>query len=506
LSDVAAFAQGRVGTTLRAKYRLDALIGVGGMAAVYRATHRVGNRVAVKVLHPHLSVSADLRTRFLREGYVANKVEHRGAVRVLDDDTADDGSVFIAMELLSGETLEARRERHGGKLPLQEVLQVSQQLLSVLEAAHSKGIVHRDIKPDNLFLTDDGVLKVLDFGIARLREGTDLDSATQTGSTLGTPAFMPPEQALGRSSLMDAKTDLWAVGATMFTLLSGHFVHQAETAQEMLVRSASQRARSIASIAPEVSSTVAAVIDRALAFEMSERWATAGAMRDALDSAYLALYGRPIAGSVGPRPSTSSVAFAETALSEPIGPAVNAVAPPQIVSARSLPSPGQSTPRVSAMPPLARLSTTAGLSGVSSGALRDRGLKGRGRRPVMLSLIGVAALAGIGVAGSTLSRSMRAPAPARAAVTISESAAALPSVSATIVPALELEKSATTPAKRSAPAPANPPTPAANAVRKSAMDAGGVAPFRDAVPQAAPPAVHPSAADSLGLSRDNPFR
>jgi serine/threonine protein kinase len=109
-------ARARVGTVLREKWRLDALLGFGGMAAVYSATHRNGSRVAVKILHPELSINAQVKTRFLREGYVANSVGHDGAVRVTDDDTADDGSAFLVMDLLDGETLEDRRMRFGGRL------------------------------------------------------------------------------------------------------------------------------------------------------------------------------------------------------------------------------------------------------------------------------------------------------------------------------------------------------------------------------------------------------
>src|SRR5579859_6281262 len=107
LDDLNDYARARVGTSLSKKYLLERLIGTGGMAAVYEAAHRNGLRVAIKILHPHLSIDADLRARFLREGYVANKVNHRGAVRVLDDDSAADGSVFLVMELLEGETLDA---------------------------------------------------------------------------------------------------------------------------------------------------------------------------------------------------------------------------------------------------------------------------------------------------------------------------------------------------------------------------------------------------------------
>src|SRR5580693_4122965 len=114
-------AQARVGTTLKDRWRLDALLGVGGMASVYAATHRNQKRVAVKVLHPELSAHPEVRARFLREGYLANTVGHAGAVTVDDDDVLEDGSAFLVMELLEGETLEQRRERAGGKLPLAEV-------------------------------------------------------------------------------------------------------------------------------------------------------------------------------------------------------------------------------------------------------------------------------------------------------------------------------------------------------------------------------------------------
>ena len=195
-------AQGRVGTTLKSKYHIDRVLGAGGMAVVYAATHRNKKRVAIKMLHPELSIHGDSKQRFLREGYVANSVDHPGAVSVLDDDVADDGAAFIVMELLSGEGVETVWEKRGGKLPADAVLALADQLLAVLEAAHEKEIVHRDLKPANLFLLRDGTLKVLDFGIARLREAvaSGPSSATQTGALLGTPAFLPPEQAGGRMS------------------------------------------------------------------------------------------------------------------------------------------------------------------------------------------------------------------------------------------------------------------------------------------------------------------
>ena len=279
-----AGASARVGTVLCNKYRLDRVLGVGGMATVYAAVHlRNANRVAVKVLHRELAVDGDLRARFLREGYAANSVEHAGTVRILDDDTTEDGALLLVMELLEGETLDARWARAGRKLAVEEVASLIGKVLGVLVAAHGKGIVHRDIKPENLFLTESGDIKVLDFGVARLREASP--TRTRTGAVYGTPAFMPPEQALGRSKEVDALSDLWAVGATAFTLLSGRFVHTGETAEEMLIQSATRPAPPLASVAPEVPHSVADVIDRALAFDKADRWPSARAMRDALTKA-----------------------------------------------------------------------------------------------------------------------------------------------------------------------------------------------------------------------------
>lgn len=281
--ELTARARARLGTTLKGKYRLDRVLGIGGMATVYAATHtRNGDRVAVKVLHPEISVDKTLRERFLREGYAANSVGHAGTVRVIDDDVEKDGAVFLVMDLLQGETLEARRERVR-RLPIAEVVPLLVDLLVVLEAAHAKGITHRDLKPENLFVTNDGTLKILDFGVARLHEASP--TRTKSGSVFGTPAYMPPEQALGRVRDVDALSDVWAVGATAFTLLCGRYVHDAETAEQMLISAAIKPAPSIFSVAPHVPTDIGAVIDRALAYEKKDRWQSAREMREALQRA-----------------------------------------------------------------------------------------------------------------------------------------------------------------------------------------------------------------------------
>ena len=282
MTNAAELAASRIGTTLRGKWRVDRLLGVGATAAVYAATHRNGAPAALKVLHAECSAQPQIRERFLREGYVANAIRHPGAIAVLDDDECDDGSAFLVLELLDGETVETRWEQRGNALPLAEVLAIGDQLLDVLTAAHAAGIVHRDVKPDNLFLTRDGALKVLDFGIASgRRQATDAWS-TESGAAMGTPAFMPPEQALGHWDEVDARSDLWSVGATLFTLLSGHYVHDAETAGEMLLAVMTHPPPSLATVAPHAPPELVAVIDRALRPNREERFATAAEMRQAI--------------------------------------------------------------------------------------------------------------------------------------------------------------------------------------------------------------------------------
>ncbi len=310
-------ARARLGRVLQEKWTLDSLLGAGGMAAVYGATHRNGKRVAIKMLHAELSHDEEIRRRFLHEGYAANAIQHEGAVSVLDDDVAPDGSAFIVMELLEGETVESRWERGGQRLPIGDALTVAFGLLDVLAAAHDKSVVHRDIKPENVFITKAGAVKVLDFGIAKVFEQRQSGgTATRAGTIMGTPAFMAPEQALARWDQVDGRTDLWAVGAMIYTLLTGRHVHEAPSNQEQLVRSATTPAPSLRSSAPEVPDDVVRIVDRALAFEMSSRWHDARAMQEAVRVALEARGGAQALGT-GARTATGTL----VAKSQPDDPA-----------------------------------------------------------------------------------------------------------------------------------------------------------------------------------------
>jgi serine/threonine protein kinase len=275
----------RVGTLLNEKWTLERLLGIGGMAAVYAARHRNGAKAAVKVLHPDLSRHREVRERFLREGYAANRVEHPGAVKVMDDDVIvggpDAGTAYLVMELLEGESLQDRLE-HGPPVGEREFLGIAETVLDVLDRAHANGVVHRDLKPENLFLVrGEGDVaprvKVLDFGLARLLDGQTI---TSYGLALGTPSFMSPEQAAGRIDEIDGRTDLFALAATGFRLRTGRRIHEGSNPVELVTKMANFAAPKIDTFAPEVSAPFARVIDRALEFDREDRYANAAEMRE----------------------------------------------------------------------------------------------------------------------------------------------------------------------------------------------------------------------------------
>ncbi len=293
-TELLARAETRLGSTLRGKYQLDAILGLGGMAVVYRGTNvSVGRRCAVKMLHAELSVVPSIRERFLREGRAANAVRSAGIVDVLDTDVAEDGAAFLVMELLEGESVEALAEKSGGRLSPRRALAIGYHVAGVLAAAHACGIIHRDIKPANLFVTKDGRLKVLDFGIARLSGAGGTGAGTAVGTAIGTPGYMAPEQAQGDA--ISPLTDVWAMGATLFKLISGEYAHEATSEQALVISAATRPARSLGSILGSSEATpVVAVVDRALAYDKAARWQSATELKDAIRATFLAAFGAAV--------------------------------------------------------------------------------------------------------------------------------------------------------------------------------------------------------------------
>jgi serine/threonine-protein kinase len=385
-------------------------------------------------------------------------------VKVLDDDVAEDGALFLVTKLLTGETLEARRERLGGKLPERDVLRTAYYLLDVIAAAHDSGVLHRDIKPENTYLTSSGVVKVLDFGIARLRELSSEGNATRSGAAMGTPAYMAPEQARGLWEEVDASSDLWAIGATMFELLAGRSVHEGRTSQEVLLFAMTQHAPALATVVPNVSAKVATVVDRALRFEKAERWTNARDMQAAVLAAWQELEEAPLALPLPP----SAPPF--EALGEK---SVPGRWTPKVSSVFSLPAPAPAAPTPT--PPPAE----------PTGIEASLPLVRRRRTVVAISALVVLAL-GVGWAIKRLAADAPpTPSSVQAAPSgLATQSAALPVV--TLAPPVPSEAPA-----NSAPLPAPAPSPTAPRVARPSGDPGRSAPARTATPATPRPECTP---------------
>ena len=221
-----------------------------------------------------------MRERFLREGYVTNSVGHPACVRVLDDDTTEDGAPFLVMELLEGETLRDAWKRAGKRMGASEALRVMDLVLDCLAACHVAGVIHRDLKPPNIFLTQAGVVKVLDFGVAQLKSAAA--ERTRAGTALGTPHYMSPEQAMGLVDQLDGRADLFSVGAILHALLTGHRIHTARTENEALILAATTPVPSVARIAPDLPVEVVSLIDKALSWDRRSRFDDARQMQAAV--------------------------------------------------------------------------------------------------------------------------------------------------------------------------------------------------------------------------------
>jgi eukaryotic-like serine/threonine-protein kinase len=225
------------GTMLDDKYRIDRLLAVGGMGAVYVGTHiKLRKRVAIKVINPQLS-SAPMIERFHREAITASQIGHEGIAQVTDIGTSGDGEPFLVMEFLEGESL-ASRLCTSGPLPIEDACELGCSILSPLAAAHRAGIVHRDLKPDNVFLVRQSrgeMVKLLDFGISRAAGLESEFRLTTTGLVLGTPYYMSPEQARGDSEITPA-ADLYAIGVILYEMLVGNVPIQAENYNQLMYR------------------------------------------------------------------------------------------------------------------------------------------------------------------------------------------------------------------------------------------------------------------------------
>ncbi|HEY8944346.1 MAG TPA: serine/threonine-protein kinase, partial [Polyangiaceae bacterium] len=231
------------GTVVGARYRVDRLLGQGGMGSVWAGRHLTLNKaVAIKFIHPRLAASEEVLRRFDNEAKAAARIQSRHAVSVFDHGVTDTGQPYIVMEYLEGESLE-RKIRRTGKLPFLEVASIIAQAAEALSAAHEQGIVHRDLKPDNIFLAREReagehgyVVKLLDFGIAKMMEEDGAAVAvTQAGVVLGTPQYMSPE-ALTSSAPVTRASDIWSLGACAFTAAVGRVPFEGEAIGDVVLK------------------------------------------------------------------------------------------------------------------------------------------------------------------------------------------------------------------------------------------------------------------------------
>jgi eukaryotic-like serine/threonine-protein kinase len=279
---------------LAGRYELAEPLGAGGMARVMAAhDHRLGRRVAVKLVREELTCDPVSRERLLREARAAAALQHPNTVAV-HDAGEQDGQAFVVMELVAGRTL-GERLRTPAPLPAPEVVALGAAVLAALQAAHARGLVHRDVKPANVLLTDDGGVKLADFGIAKALDGAAVD-LTATGQVLGTPRYLAPEQVAGAPAT--PASDLYSLGAVLYECLAGRPPFEADSAVAVALAHQQEPVPPLLEQAPGVPVALARVVERALAKDPGHRWADAVAMRTALEGPDLAGHAAESAATV----------------------------------------------------------------------------------------------------------------------------------------------------------------------------------------------------------------
>ena len=268
---------------LDAKYRIEQLLAVGGMGAVYVGTHiQLRKKVAIKVLNPQLA-SPGMLARFQREAITASQIGHEGIAQVTDLGTSTDGQPFLVMELLEGQSL-ATRLKTSGSLPVELACELACAILSPLGAAHAAGIIHRDLKPDNVFLVRQSrgeIVKLLDFGISRA-QGLEAEfRLTNTGVVMGTPYYMSPEQARGDAEVTPA-SDIYAIGVILYEMLIGEVPITGENYNQLIFRVLTGEYVRIRQRRPDVPVELEAIIERAMALDATLRWGSAQELEHAL--------------------------------------------------------------------------------------------------------------------------------------------------------------------------------------------------------------------------------
>lgn len=275
-----------VGQTLAEKYSIEELIKSGGMGSVYRGKHVLMDKtVAVKVLRTSLAVDDVVVARFSREAKAASRISHPHAVSVTDFGESENGVVFLVMEYLDGQTLK-EIIKHEGPMPLSRATEIVRQVAGALDAAHAQGVVHRDLKSDNIMLSETNGgdwAKVLDFGIAKIQEpeGTRDHDITAPNLVIGTPQYMSPEQC-SQTGPIDARSDVYSLGVILFEMLAGRVPFTGESPTVIMMKQVQDAPPSILEARPDLPAAIGGLVERALAKQPADRFQTAGELSEEL--------------------------------------------------------------------------------------------------------------------------------------------------------------------------------------------------------------------------------
>jgi len=499
---------GRAGQLVAGKYRLDARIGRGGMGSVWSATHLgLGHRLALKLIAREFVRSPEALRRFDAEARTAARLQSRHVVQVFDNGKLDDGTPYIAMELLDGENLADRIERVRA-LGLADTVEILAQCCKALGRAHAAGIVHRDIKPENIFLTrvpdeDAEVAKILDFGVAKMALGLDGGSqGTGTGALLGTPLYMSPEQIRGARDV-DHRADLYSLGLVAYTMLSGQMAISGETFGDVLIAICTQPLPSLCAVAPWLPYAMEAWFQRTCAREADRRWQSAQELIETLRTAASAGPARSTAPPGSPsspaQPSTAariesvtpnfgeSAAIAATlaAVAARTPARISAATPPSAVATAS-----HGVPRAP-FGPVALSQSAAAVSVTAAGIPR---------RPKG-AIVAAAALAGLFALGGAVllaawphahdsAASIALPAAGPSGAASSSIAAAAPVLAAAALPSIAVDASVSAPAKPAGARDLPPPSHASRSpdtvlpAYPPALGSARTPPPRPALPEA----------------------
>jgi serine/threonine-protein kinase len=441
------------GAVIGGRYRLETIIGKGGMGAVWSATHLgLHRRVAVKIISHDLARAPDLRKRFDTEAKAAARLQSRHVVQIYDNGELDDGTPFIAMELLEGESLQAKLASTG-PLPIAEAVNILAQAARALGRAHAVGIIHRDIKPDNIFLArseEDGgiVVKVLDFGVAKFTVVDEAQSTTRTGSLVGTPLYMSPEQARGLKTL-DARTDLYSLGLVAFTMLTNGLAFSAESFGDLLLQICTRSLPSLCAHRPDLPPTMDAWFHKACAREAADRFATAQELIDALTYA-AGGSGTPVHLSAPSFPNAPPVLAITRPSATPVITPVQRISAPEAMALASSPTIDVRTPS-----PLLSHPHLQSLGGSSTTTQPEPHASGAWKKTAALVVVAAAVAAVVGGGIVVLVNGHQAPAQTANASpsTPAIPASAAPSTPATTPPSVATSATATTAPALTASAP-----------------------------------------------------